>query len=121
MTLGLNPDQIVAITGVLTFCGGVIAWVLKGRDEAQQVKIDALKKSLEAAWLKIDTMRDERSLYWTRLEQERFEVKIETTTKDLRSEIRQDLETLGARLSGDLANLGNRLDNSIRELMGKRQ
>lgn len=120
MTLGLNSDQVVAITGVLTLSGGVIAWVLKNRDAAQAVEIATVKKSLEAAWSKIDQMRDDRALLWTRAEQERFEAKIETTTRDLRSEIRQDLETLGTRLSGDLANLGNRLDNSIRELMGKR-
>lgn len=124
MTLGLNSDQVVAITGVLTFCGGVITWVLKNKDAAQEAEIKAMKErfrelgnNLTTAWTKIDTLRDDRGLLWTRAEQERFETKIENTTKDLRSEIRTDLETLGTRLSSDLTNLGNRFDNTVRELM----
>lgn len=139
MNLGVSADGVMAVCGIITIAGGVIAYLLQQKDKAQEVemaafkkaitlkdseverRIEELKANIDTAWRKVDILRDERNGLWTREEQARFEVKIETTTKDLRSEIRSDLETLGTRLSGDLANLGNRLDNSIRELMRAKQ
>jgi hypothetical protein len=127
-----------AIIGVLgTIALAIGGYILHGRDEAQEKLIklkdeaqsmkqeagaretERLAEGLRSAWLKIDKLRDERATLWTRAEHEAFEVRCEQADKELRNEIRADLESLGRRLSTDLANLGNRLDNTVRDLLAK--
>lgn len=121
MTMGFTADQVIAVTGVVTFVGGaavtVAGWLLHQKDKAQEVAMTAQDKevarlaaSVTASWAAIDKLKEEKVAYLTRADHERW-----------RLEMKSDMEKLGQRLVDEIEKVSKDFRADINRVMATKQ